>query len=98
MCALPGPRTAALLAHTSEQGHRGGTALAECAGVIARDWITVGIPYVILFLCISFTKRTHKNSIDQCPPTPPTSTTSPILLLHSAETRQQSAQDGAAAV
>lgn len=32
-------------------GHAG-TALAECAGVIARYWITVGIPYVIFFLCI----------------------------------------------
>ncbi len=36
-----------------------GTALAECAGVIARYWITVGIPYVIFFLCISFTRRSH---------------------------------------
>ena len=25
------------------------TALAECAGVISRYWITVGIPYVIFF-------------------------------------------------
>lgn len=64
-------------------GHRG-TALAECAGVIARYWITVGIPYVILFLCISFTKRTHKiTSIRFFSP--------PSLLPLSAETCQQKA-------
>lgn len=30
------------------RARRAGTALAECAGVTARYWITVGIPYVIL--------------------------------------------------
>lgn len=45
-----------------------GTALAECAGVIARYWITVGIPYVIFFPCISFTRRIHESKTHQLRP------------------------------